>query len=170
MFRIDTYTSFIAPNAGELIDFVMSLDRDSIDNSKFSWGDKCIVDRIPILDYNIQNLIKPSVDYLLDLENLHLNYEMTFPWVNLYGKGGFQELHDHHENDFVCVFFANSGVNFSNFFFFDWNTGISIPMMPDPGTIMFFSSKRTHGVSLHNSEIERRTLSCNFNIRAHHRH
>ena len=118
MVRIDTYTSFIAPNAGQLIDFVVSLDHDSIDNSLFTWGEKCRVDRIPILDYSVRDLIKPSVDYLLDLENLRFNYEMMDPWVNLYGKGGFQELHDHHEHDFVCVFFANSGVKFSNFFFF----------------------------------------------------
>ena len=173
MFSIDTHISFIAPNAEQFTDYVMSLDHNMINNDVFGWGDKCKVDRIPISKYNVQDLIKPSIDYLRDLKNEkpQFKYELVdTPWVNLYNVGGFQELHEHYENDFVCVFFANSGANFSKFFFFDWNTGISTPMMPDPGTIMFFSSKRTHGVSLHNSEIVRRTLSCNFNIRAHHQH
>jgi|TARA_B100000035_G_scaffold311104_1_gene320070 hypothetical protein len=164
MFKVDHYTPFIAPNAKELVDFVMSLDENMIDNSKFSWGDACKVDRIPLLWNDVQDLIKPSVDYLCDLNRTQIDCEVLDPWVNLYNKGGFQEIHDHHENDFVFVFFANSGTNFSRFFFFDWSTGTSVPISPEPGTIMFFSGKMSHGVSIHNSEVQRRTLSCNFNL------
>mgnify|MGYP001232936673 CR=1 FL=1 len=123
--------------------------------------------------YNIRELLDPSINYLLDVKNSYVNpnkIHLSGSWANLYNKGFFQEWHDHREIDFVCVFFANSGENFSKLFFFDWNTGISTPVMPDPGTIMFFSSKRTHGVTLHNNEVQRRTLSCNFEITNHHCH
>ena len=180
MFKLNESVSFIAPNAHELIDFVMSLDNNLIDNHKFSWGDQCRVDRIPLSlesypssKYNVRELLKPSIDYLLNLKENLVNsskIHITDSWVNLYDINCFQEWHDHREIDFVCVFFANSGENFSKLFFFDWNTGISTPVMPDPGTIMFFSSKRTHGVTLHNNEVQRRTLSCNFEITNHHCH
>ena len=173
MFELDEYTSFIAPNAQELSDFVMSLDNTSTDNHKFTWDSKCKVDLISLSTYNVRELLKPSIDYLLSLKQVNINsskINVLNSWVNLYNKGGFQETHDHHEIDFVSVFFANAGENFSKFYFFDWNTGISTPMSPDPGTIMFFSSKRAHGVTLHNDEVQRRTLSCNLQITKNHHH
>ena len=173
MFQLNEHISFIAPNAQQLTDFVMSLDNNLVDNSKFSWGNECKVDKIDLSQYNIRELLDPSINYLLDVKNSYVNsnkIHLAGSWANLYNKGFFQEWHDHHEIDFVCVFFANSGENFSKLFFFDWNTGISTPIMPDPGTIVFFSSKRPHGVTLHNSEVQRRTLACNFEITNQHRH
>ena len=181
MFELDEYTSFIAPNAQELTDFVMSLDSNLIDNDKFAWGDKCKVDLIslstedyPSTKYDVRGLLKPSIDYLLSLKQVNIGFnkiDICDSWVNLYNKGGFQETHDHHEIDFVCVFFSNAGANFSKFYFFDRDTGKDTLISPDPGTIMFFSSKRAHGVTLHNDEVQRRTLSCNFEItRNHHYH
>ena len=37
---------------------------------------------------------------------------MFDPWVNTYGKGSYQEVHDHSENDIAAVFFLNQGDNF----------------------------------------------------------
>jgi len=154
MFEVDRYTMFTAPNAEELTQFVMSLEGDT--------GEE--VDKIELLWQDVRELIIPSVNHLSRLHKKAIDYDPTDPWVNLYNEGGCKEIHDHHEHDFSCVFFANSGDNFSEFFFFDWDSGMIVPILYEPGSIMFFSAKMAHGVSIHKNEVQRRTLSCNFKI------
>ena len=178
-FVSEFYTIFPAPNADELIEFVnKTSDTKDIDNDHFEWGSKCKIDRIPIPWQDAIELYKPSMELLYKEFSKSFSYNFFDPWINLYKKGYYQEIHAHKGNDISSVFFANDGENFSKFFFVDRQTNgysliydklISHNYSEKPkikaGDIMFFSSNLFHGVSPHKNDIIRKTLSVNFNIR-----
>jgi len=171
------YWHFKAPNADELI---ATLEKETIkiDNSQFEWSDLCDVDKIPLSWDNYFDLLSPSLQYIS--QNIGKDFQANIaspPWINLYKTGCFQESHDHHGVDLVCVFFINSGENFSRFYFSDRNA-ITIPVSIshlldlktfyfvdyEAGDILFFPSQMMHGVTKHKSEIVRKSFSCNFKL------
>ena len=102
---------------------------------------------------------------------------MFNPWLNLYERGYYQELHCHKGNDLSSIFFVNDGINFSELFFYDRNANnfsdnfeelisyestINIPYKK--GDIIFFPSHTLHGVTSHQNDEIRKTLSVNFKI------
>ena len=105
------------------------------------------------------------------------NYTMFNPWLNLYERGYYQELHCHKGNDLSSIFFVNDGINFSELFFYDRNANnfsdnfeelisyestTNIPYKK--GDIIFFPSHTLHGVTSHQNDEIRKTLSVNFKI------
>ena len=74
-------------------------------------------------------------------------------------------------------FISNTGEDFAEFYFYDKNTA-EIPdvvknymKMPDihtpkleAGDVIVFPSHLLHGVTMHRSDVRRRTLSTNFSI------
>ena len=180
-FKSEFYTVFPAPNAEQLISVIDEVcNTKQVDNDVFEWGKLCKVDTIPLLLQDFLDLYQPSVKVFCQLFKKDIKYTMTMhnPWINLYKKGYFQEVHNHKGNDISSVFFANDGENFSKFFFVDRQTNgysliydklISYNCSEKPkikaGDIMFFSSNLFHGVSPHKNDIIRKTLSVNFNIR-----
>ena len=95
----------------------------------------------------------------------------------MYKRNYFQEVHDHGSVDISSVFFANDGVDFGKFFFIDRNSCnfseiyeelISYTNYHQPtvkkGDIIFFSSHILHGVSSHENDEIRKTLSVNFKL------
>mgnify|MGYP005622815763 FL=1 len=102
---------------------------------------------------------------------------MYDPWLNLYKRGYYQEIHDHAGLDISSVFFANDGIDFGKFFFVDrhscnfseeYEDLISYTNHHQPtvkkGDIIFFSSHLLHGVSSHENDDIRKTLSVNFKL------
>ena len=177
-FLSEFYTVFPAPNAD---DFISTIDKmcetKQVNNEFFSWGKHCKIDRIPVLWEDFYDLYKPSLEILSkDFKKL-FEYTMYNPWINLYKRGYFQEIHDHAGHEISSVFFANDGVDFGKFFFMDRNSCnfsddyedfISYSNTHEPiikkGDIIFFSSHILHGVSPHESDEIRKTVSVNFNI------
>ena len=171
------YFKYRAPNAGNFIEVLESHSEEQIDNSKFRWGEQCIVDTIPLKQGDYHDLLQPSLKLLGNEINSNFRYLMQDPWLNCYKRGSFQEIHDHAGNDLSCVFFVNSCAGFSEFFFFDRNSALlSKPMKYlvnyeniskveyEAGDILFFPAHMLHGVTPHKSDIVRKTFSVNFNL------
>ena len=178
-FVSEFYTIFPAPNADELIEFVnKTSDTKDIDNDHFDWGGHCKVDRIPIPWRDVIELYKPSMELLYKEFSKSFSYNFFDPWINLYKKGYYQEIHAHKGNDISSVFFANDGENFSKLFFLDRNA-CNLPLRYEElisytnthdlnykkGDIIFFPSHLLHGVTSHESDIIRKTMSANITIK-----
>ena len=176
IFPTNFYVHFQVPNAKEIIETVNHYDESHIDNSKFTWGSKCSSGKIPLESEDYIELFKPSFHIFANEFNLIFKLKMYDPWLNLYKRGDFQEVHDHRKNDLACVFIVNEGKGFSEFYFKDRNCSLSlkteqlvnytdvyVPKLK-VGDLIIFPCFMFHGVSPHNSDIIRKTLSFNLDI------
>ena len=177
-FSSDFFTLFPAPNAEELISSIEEICKTKkVDNDFRDWGKTCRVDTIPLLWQDFLDLYQPSIEVFCHLFKKDIKYTMYNPWLNLYKKGYYQEIHDHAGLDISSVFFANDGINYGKFFFTDryscnfseeYEDLISYTNHHQPiikrGDIIFFSSHILHGVSSHENDEIRKTLSVNFKL------
>jgi len=180
IFSSSFYWIFDIPNFTELKDYVDS--RKDINNARESWSEHCKVDTIYLNSPDTQYLIKPSLDlFVLEAFSTNVKLNMSYPWINLYKKGYFQEIHDH-KVDIACVFFINDGPHFSDFYFYnrnnncvsnkflsvlrDENLRLGDKYIPEykEGQVIFFPGTMLHGVTPHKSDTIRKTVSCNFEI------
>ena len=170
------YTIFPAPNADEFIDLIDN--SNDVNNDHFDWGGHCKVDRVSLLWKDTIDLYKPSIELLYKEFSKSFSYTFFDPWINLYKRGCYQEIHAHKGHDISSIFFANEGENFSKLFFLDRNSCnfsckyeelISYTNTHDlnykKGDIIFFPSHLLHGVTSHESDIIRKTMSANLNIK-----
>ena len=112
-FSSEFYTVFPAPNSDELISKIDDVcNTQQVDNDFFEWGRYCKVDRIPLIWQDFLDLFKPSLELLSKKLNKSFDYTMYDPWLNLYKRGYYQEIHDHAGIDISSVFFANDGIDF----------------------------------------------------------
>ena len=171
------YCQYRVPNVEELTNALNKYTTEDIDNSNWTWGDQCDVERIPLKWEEYYNLLQPSVNAFATQINANFNYTMYNPWLNLYNRGQFQDVHAHNDSDFSCVFFVNNEEKFSKFYFQDRNpillTRLLNPLVhyeethiPDikSGDILFFPSHMLHAASPHQSDITRKTFAANFTI------
>ena len=178
IFPTNFYVQFHVPNAKEIIETIDYYDESHVDNSKFTWGDKCSSGKIPLKWEDYIELFKPSLDIFANEFNSYIDYTMYNPWLNLYKRRDFQEVHDHRENDFACVFIINEGKGFGKFYFKDRNyifqsskiekmVNYSDNYTPElkTGDFIVFPSQMLHGVTPHNSDTVRKTLSFNIDIK-----
>ena len=177
-FTSEFFTLFPAPNSEELISKIEEVcHTKKVDNDGREWGKFCKVDTIPLLWQDFLELYQPSIEVFCKIFKKDIKYTMYNPWLNLYKKGYYQEIHDHADHDISSVFFANDGIDFGKFFFYDrhscnfsdnYEEFISYDNQKTPpikrGDIMFFSSHILHGVTSHENDDIRKTLSVNFNI------
>tara|TARA_Y100000361_G_C11106544_1_gene315149 strand:+ start:57 stop:617 length:561 start_codon:yes stop_codon:yes gene_type:complete len=178
LFESNFYAKYQAPNADELIKKIDTYTDDSIDNAQFTWGDKSCSDKIPLKWQDYMELLTPSVKLFAKEFNVYFNFILNDPWINFYKRGDHQEVHDHHGNHLSSLFVANDGEGFSTFYFIDrhshgmidtvskvinYNPSYNVKLKA--GDIMFFPSYLLHGVSPHKSDIIRKTLSFNFDIK-----
>ena len=174
-FTSEFYTIFPAPNADEFIEFINN--SKDINNDHFNWGDHCKVDRIPLSWKDTIHLYKPSIELLYKELDKSFSYTLFDPWINLYKRGHYQEIHGHKGYDISSVFFANDGENFSKLFFFDRNSCNFSPKYEQlisyvntcnlkykGGDIVFFPSHLLHGVTCHESDVIRKTMSANITV------
>jgi len=164
-------------NFEKICDIVDSYTSKDIDNQNFKWGKNCLIDRITIHDDNIADCIYSNIQSFVEEMEVKVNVKLERPWINLYQKGYFQEIHDHAESDFSATIFINSGYDFSKFYFYDRfhyrNTKIMkkeftlndvfYPEL-EQGDIIIFPAHMLHGVSPHKNDTIRKTISFNFNI------
>ena len=175
-FVSEFYTIFSAPNADEFIELI-DKSKD-VNNDHFDWGSKCKIDRIPLSWKDTIDLYEPSIELLYKEFNKSFSYTLFDPWINLYKKGYYQEIHAHKGSDISSVFFANDGENFSKLFFSDRNHlnfsckyeqlisyTNTFNIEYKKGDIVFFSSQLFHGVTVHESDQVRKTMSANITIK-----
>ena len=177
VFDTVNYWSFQIPNYEEILEFSSTKTDEDVDNQKFDWGKHCDIDRIPVTGVEFQHLLQPSINLFSESFGKTFKYTLYNPWINVYKRGFFQEVHTHEPHDVSCVLFLNTGKNFSDFYFFNrydvtysslWKSILNVknkhyPKIED-GTIIFFPGNTLHGVSKHNSDIERRTIACNLDL------
>tara|TARA_B100000945_G_scaffold69362_1_gene52584 strand:+ start:915 stop:1478 length:564 start_codon:yes stop_codon:yes gene_type:complete len=176
-FNSNFFYKFQAPNAEEFIKEIQSCSTEYVNNSLFSWGENSDSDKVPVDSELGRCLVKPSVDFLLEEIGVKVSPKYDKPWINLYSRGQYQEIHDHNDFDFASVFFSNHGDDFSNLYFYDRNSGnlsrgvrkimksiSTYKINITAGDIIFFPGHMLHGVSPHKSDIVRKTFAINFNI------
>ncbi len=159
------YFHYTAPNADEFIDRLEC--EYKIDNTDFPWVRDCDVDVIRLGWQEYFGFLTPSLDLLTKDIGGNITYSLCDPWLNLYKKGGFQEVHDHKDADIASVFFLQ---NDDHFYFHNRNANLgTIWRQPDrqymkvkKGDIIFFPAHMLHGVTPNRSETIRKTFSCNF--------
>ena len=174
-----TSYSFISKciNFKEVYDLVYSYTDGDIDNSDFNWGTNCDVDKISISDNKFYPLIADNIQAFATQIGVRLKSEIHPPWINLYKRGQYQEIHDHSNHHFAGTIFMNNDIDFGKFYFFDrngyknpdiiknvFNLQDSFYPPIEQGTIIIFPGHMLHGVSPHRNDEIRRTLSFNFDI------
>ena len=116
------YSIIPAPNADEIIKTIDKFHNKSDYHDGNLWGDLCNLDNILLKSEDFIELYKPSIDLLSEELNKRFNYTLYNPWLNLYQRGNYQEVHNHKGYDIASVFFYNDGADFSKFFFMDTNS------------------------------------------------
>ena len=122
LFQSNFYVKFKAPNSQELIDYIESIDDSSINNQMFDWGKMCSSDKIALKSQELMKFISPNIKELYERLKSKFSYNLYDPWLNLYKRKDFQEIHAHHPCHISSVFFANDGEGFSKFYFSDIST------------------------------------------------
>lgn len=165
-----------APNAEEIVDFVSKISLD--EKANIDWNERCNVDVVGLNNQTVVNLLTPCILNFLDhVGDRPQQLWIEGPWMNQYNRYGYQDLHSHGSQHFAINFICNSGEDFAEFYFYDKNTA-EIPdvvkkymKMSDiykpkleAGDFIVFPSHLLHGVSMHKSDIPRRTISTNFSI------
>jgi len=181
IFQSNFIFRFQPPNLGELLSKINEFDHTHVSNSSFTWGEYCNVDKIPLDIDGMMSYVTPSVDCISKELEYSGGYIIDHPWINLYTKGSFQELHDHFPWDLACVLFINDGENFSKFYVKDRNNVNTSENLQDilhkvngytsghfvdikEGDMIVFPANMLHGVTVHNSDIVRKTFSFNLNF------
>lgn len=161
---------------------------DSSPNRSVGWNDLCSVDVTMLNDITwIEPYIKPCLKRFSDDIGVKINYQTDAGgWISCYNKGGFQEAHQHYQ-DVSAVFIMNSGENFAQFYFLDrhssdypdaWRDKVfpkqecgssttaqdSYRPKLSTGDLILFPSHLYHGVSVHKSDIVRKTFAFNMYI------
>ena len=174
IFIHDQYTQFKAPNADELISTLN--EEVPNDDSEFHWGNTCQLERIKLDIDKYRPLILPSVQKFAEDLKIDIDVDFDRPWLNIYRRRDFQEIHHHRPYDVVCVFFLeDQQKDFAKFYFFNkyqseadysiWRiNGNHFPKV-EAGDIIMFPAHVLHGVTPHKSDIPRRTFAVNFSAR-----
>ena len=169
------FIQFRAPNSEELSKFIFDKEETY---TKFPWVEDCDVKTISCKWEETIELLRPSIKKFSESIGKNFKWIIYSPWINVYEKGGFQDIHDHVKQcDFSCVFFPEVEEKFGKFYFYNRygnSLGHSWSKLIDPvtrwypdiqsGDIIFFPSVNLHGVSPHKSNKIRKTLACNFNF------
>ena len=175
LFPNNFYCKYHAPNAEKLIDVLNKYTEKDIDNCS---NEQCTVDRIPLKHEDYHDLLAPSIDLFSKEMGSSFSYVIHNPWLNFYNKGQYQDAHDHSNHDIACVFFVNTGENFSNLYFQDRYSNSLTPLLKplmnyshiytppniEAGDILFFPAHMLHGVSQQKSDVVRKTLGVNLNF------
>ena len=177
LFQSNFYVKFKAINSQELIDYIENIDDSFINNEVFDWGKMCSSDKIALKTQELMKMLSPNINQLFEILKTKFSYFLHDPWLNLYKRKDFQEIHAHHPCHLSSVFFANDGKGFSKFYFSDRHSNDIHPKLGKlidykpinvieykRGDILFFPSYLLHGITPHNSDIIRKTLSFNFDI------
>ena len=153
-FNNNFFYKYRAVNAEKFIEEVEACTSKWIDNSAFTWGSHCNSDKVPLKLEDFEYLMKPNIDMLIGEIGSDITPKYSDPWINMYTRGQYQEIHDHHGVDFASVFFPQDQENdFGKFYFFDrhnnslntkWKQIFDITPSWEPyvsaGDIIFFPS------------------------------
>ncbi len=172
------------PNLEEVLE-VFNNDTYLLKDKECTWNESCLV-KVDYIDTQaVNSIITPTIYKFLDhyshfslWKKTDLNILIDGIWRNTYKKGYHQEVHNHANHDLSCVIFLNEPTSdAAKFYFWDtscaeitenWKkihyTGDKRYVILPKGSFLFFPSNMAHGVSVHNKDDIRRTVSFNINF------
>jgi hypothetical protein len=175
LFPLDFYIQSKISNIDEICDVADKLAEYRTQNNK--WGNGCTVETVSMDKVDWHPLLECAMSKFNEEIKWGNDIRVDCPWINFYERNSFQEIHHHKDCDFAAVIFLNSGKDFSKFFFKNRICGLIPPTMdrilnigdawyPEvaSGDVVFFPAYTLHGVTPHNSNIIRKTLSFNIKL------
>jgi len=177
------FFSLISPeNRNEIIEHCMNPELE-LPKQDFEWGEQCLSEKVYLKLTGFTELLKP---YLIEVlsevidGDIPYGFSVDEVWKNTYYRYYHQEQHDHRGFELSFVIFMNDyQENDAQFYFVNERCRLTAEswgdisaLMPDTipiegkkGDIVFFPSHMLHGVSPHQSDNTRITVSGNVTIR-----
>lgn len=157
--------------------FISELEQEVLHDDKLAWAEDCKVITTKLDPRKYMKFMGPNLERFSSAIKSNFRCDINNMWMNSYKIGYHQEVHDHILSDFSGVFFLNSGHDFAKFYFYDRNycnasanvnrlLGMSSKFHVDvsEGDLIIFPSHILHGVTPHNSDVVRKTMSFNLRV------
>ena len=176
------FFSWVSPeNKNEIIEHCMNPSLE-LSKEEFEWGENCISEKVHLKLTGFNELLKPYIIQVLSEvidEDMPYGFSVEEVWKNTYHRYYHQEQHDHQGFELSFVIFMNDyQENDAKFYFVNERTRVtaeswgdvsalmsdSLPIEGKKGDIVFFPSHMLHGVSPHQSDNPRVTISGNISI------
>jgi len=177
------FFSLISPeNRNEIIEHCMNPELE-LPKQDFEWGEQCLSEKVYLKLTGFTELLKPYIIEVLSEvidEDIPYGFTVDEVWKNTYHRYYHQEQHDHQGVELSFVIFMNDHhEDDAKFYFVNERNRLttelwknvcslmpdSIPIEGKKGDIVFFPSHMLHGVSPHQSDTPRVTVSGNITIK-----
>ena len=181
IFSNSFYLLFSLPNKKEVFESVTNSQYVNKElTSRIKWNENCRVEVEELYPNKVGHVLVPSIELFLEHIGAKKSVKLLDIWKNTYNKDGFQEIHDHVDNEVQlsgCIFLEDQTKDTSRFYFYNrHNTELVMwkEIMNDQtlnhswspnikaGDIIFFPSYMLHGVTPHKLRKPRTTISFNL--------
>ena len=175
----DFYSIVNPENKNEIIEHC--LNAVELPEQEFEWGEHCLSEKVHLKLTGFSDLLKTSIiETLSEIINVRYAYSLNEVWKNTYHRYYHQESHSHPNSELSFVIFMNDySENDAKFYFLNERNRVtsttwlslsegmedSIYVEPKKGDILFFPSHMIHGVTPHQSDIPRITISGNISLK-----
>ena len=175
----DFYSIVSPENKNEIIEHC--LNAVELPEQEFEWGEHCLSQKVHLKLTGFSDLLKTSIiETLSEIIDVRYAYSLNEVWKNTYHRYYHQEQHDHQGYELSFVIFMNDySENDAKFYFLNERNRVtsttwlslsegmedSIYIEPKKGDILFFPSHMIHGVTPHQSDIPRITISGNISLK-----
>ena len=175
----DFYSIVNPENKNEIIEHC--LNAVELPEQEFEWGEHCLSQKVHLKLTGFSDLLKTSIiETLSEIIDVRYAYSLNEVWKNTYHRYYHQESHSHPNSELSFVIFMNDySENDAKFYFLNERNRVtsttwlslsegmedSIYVEPKKGDILFFPSHMIHGVTPHQSDIPRITISGNISLK-----
>ena len=175
----DFYSIVNPENKNEIIEHC--LNAVELPEQEFEWGEHCLSEKVHLKLTGFSDLLKTSIiETLSEIVDVRYAYSLNEVWKNTYHRYYHQESHSHPNSELSFVIFMNDySENDAKFYFLNERNRVtsttwlslsegmedSIYVEPKKGDILFFPSHMIHGVTPHQSDIPRITISGNISLK-----
>ena len=175
----DFYSIVSPENKNEIIEHC--LNAVELPEQEFEWGEHCLSQKVHLKLTGFSDLLKTNIiETLSEIIDVRYAYSLNEVWKNTYYRYYHQESHSHPNSELSFVIFMNDyQENDAKFYFLNERNRVtsttwlslsegmedSIYVEPKKGDILFFPSHMIHGVTPHQSDIPRITISGNISLK-----
>ena len=175
----DFYSIVSPENKNEIIEHC--LNAVELPEQEFEWGEHCLSEKVHLKLTGFSDLLKTNIiKTLSEIIDVRYAYSLNEVWKNTYYRYYHQESHSHPNSELSFVIFMNDyQENDAKFYFLNERNRVtsttwlslsegmedSIYVEPKKGDILFFPSHMIHGVTPHQSDIPRITISGNISLK-----
>ena len=175
----DFYSIVNPENKNEIIEHC--LNAVELPEQEFEWGEHCLSQKVHLKLTGFSDFLKTSIiETLSEIIDVRYAYSLNEVWKNTYHRYYHQESHSHPNSELSFVIFMNDySENDAKFYFLNERNRVtsttwlslsegmedSIYVEPKKGDILFFPSHMIQGVTPHQSDIPRITISGNISLK-----